>query len=634
MAVQKKQDLSKRTRITQAIVRYPQPVLAFLGLVAGGILIVVFKNYDLAKLIWYATLIIGGIPVVAKTIMGIARGKLAADIIATLAIITAIVTDEAFAGIIIVLMQTGGEAIDDYGFRKASSSLEELISRSPRVARRKSGNIVEEVEISKVKIGDRLTVRPGDLLPVDGNVIEGIAEIDESAVTGEPMPVSKISGGQLLSGTVNIGSAFDMVATRIGSESQYSRIVESVRRAQSEKSSIQRIADKYAIWFTPLTIAISVSSYLMTRNVDILLAVLVVATPCPLILATPLAVISGINRVAKENIIVKSGSAMEQIGKARVAIFDKTGTLTLGIPTFTSVITFNGDEEEMLKMAASIEQFSSHPVAVAIASEGKKRFGELFPVSDFVENPGRGVEGIVQGKRISLGSQAFIESIINEQLSPHNCPVIQDPKRGGSLVSFIAIDGELKGAILFADKLREGVTSFIRELQYLGIRKTVMLTGDSPTNAEVIAREAGIEEFEANLLPDQKVDAVKKLTDEYESSIMVGDGINDAPALATSTIGVAMGAHGTGISSEAADVVLLVDDVTKVATAMKVSQWMLHIAKQSIFFGMGGSIIMMIVAGFGYIAPAEGAIFQEILDIVVILNALRVRTGMKKASSF
>ena len=634
MAVQKKQDLSKRKRITQAIVRYPQPVLAFLGLVAGGILIVVFKNYDLAKLIWYATLIIGGIPVVAKTIMGIARGKLAADIIATLAIITAIVTDEAFAGIIIVLMQTGGEAIDDYGFRKASSSLEELISRSPRVARRKSGNIVEEVEISKVKIGDRLTVRPGDLLPVDGNVIEGIAEIDESAVTGEPMPVSKISGGQLLSGTVNIGSAFDMVATRIGSESQYSRIVESVRRAQSEKSSIQRIADKYAIWFTPLTIAISVSSYLMTRNVDILLAVLVVATPCPLILATPLAVISGINRVAKENIIVKSGSAMEQIGKARVAIFDKTGTLTLGIPTFTSVITFNGDEEEMLKMAASIEQFSSHPVAVAIASEGKKRFGELFPVSDFVENPGRGVEGIVQGKRISLGSQAFIESIINEQLSPHNCPVIQDPKRGGSLVSFIAIDGELKGAILFADKLREGVTSFIRELQYLGIRKTVMLTGDSLTNAEVIAREAGIEEFEANLLPDQKVDAVKKLTDEYESSIMVGDGINDAPALATSTIGVAMGAHGTGISSEAADVVLLVDDVTKVATAMKVSQWMLHIAKQSIFFGMGGSIIMMIVAGFGYIAPAEGAIFQEILDIVVILNALRVRTGMKKASSF
>lgn len=267
-------------------------------MVAGGILIVVFKNYDLAKLIWYATLIIGGIPVVAKTIMGIARGKLAADIIATLAIITAIVTDEAFAGIIIVLMQTGGEAIDDYGFRKASSSLEELISRSPRVARRKSGNIVEEVEISKVKIGDRLTVRPGDLLPVDGNVIEGIAEIDESAVTGEPMPVSKISGGQLLSGTVNIGSAFDMVATRIGSESQYSRIVESVRRAQSEKSSIQRIADKYAIWFTPLTIAISVSSYLMTRNVDILLAVLVVATPCPLILATPLAVISGINRVA------------------------------------------------------------------------------------------------------------------------------------------------------------------------------------------------------------------------------------------------------------------------------------------------------------------------------------------------
>ncbi|MEM0140612.1 MAG: heavy metal translocating P-type ATPase [Thermoplasmatales archaeon] len=595
-------------------------------MITDGIVAIAFNDDQIATLIWYSTLIIGGIPVVAKTVIGLVKGKLAADVIATLAIITAIATDEAFAEIIIVLMQTGGEAIDDYVFRRASSSLEELISRSPRIARRKSGNVVEEVSIDKVHVGDVLTVRPRDLVPVDGKVIEGVAEIDESAVTGEPMPVTKMPGDQLLSGTINVGSAFDMVATRIGSESQYSRIAESVRKAQSEKSSIQRIADKYAIWFTPLTVAVSVTSYIATRNVDILLAVLVVATPCPLILATPLAVISGINKVAKENIIVKSGSAMEQIGRAKVSIFDKTGTLTYGIPNFTGVIIFDGDEEEILKVPASLEQFSSHPVATALDNEGKKRFGELFSVSDFKENPGRGVEGVVLGKRVAMGSQMFIESIIHECLNSEINRVIIEQKIGSSLFSFVAINGQLKGAILFDDKLREGVHLFSRELKELGVEKTVMLTGDSQTNAAIIANEAGIEELKANLLPDQKMDAVKSLTKEYESSIMVGDEINDAPALATSTTGIAMGAHGTGISSEATDVVLLVDDVTMVATAMRVSQRMIRIAKQSIFIGMGGSI-MMILASFGYIAPAEGAILQEILDVAVIMNALRVRAG-------
>jgi heavy metal translocating P-type ATPase len=625
-------DLSKGTwsfdrlgRVHYIIRRYPLPVLSFMGLLIGGILTVIFGDPLLGKWVWYATVIIGGLPVVAKTAISVSKRKFSADIIASLAIITAILTDEAFAGIIIVLMQTGGEAIEDYGFRRASSSLEELISRAPRMARRKLNSIVEEVKIEDVKVGDILMVRPGDLVPVDGQVNEGVAALDESAVTGEPMPVTKKVGDQLLSGTVNVGSAFEMLATRVSSESEYSKIVDLVRRAQSEKSAIQRIANRYAVWFTPLTVLVAVLSYALSRNVDTLLAVLVVATPCPLILATPIAVISGVNRAAKAGVIVKSGSAMEQIGRGRVAIFDKTGTLTYGTPDFTQVITFEGEEDEMLKIAASLEQLSSHPVAVAIAREGRRRFGELLQVTDFMENPGRGVEGRINGKHIAVGSQTFIETSIHKTLNRELYPILQGRKREGSLVSFIAIDHVLTGVILFTDKLREGVPQFIRELKELGIKETVMLTGDSYANAEVIADEAGVGEFEANLLPSQKVAAVRKLTEKYKSSIMVGDGINDAPALATATIGIAMGAHGTGISSEAADVVLLVDDVTRVGAAIAIGQRMLKIAKQSIFFGMGGSIVMMIIASFGYIAPSEGAILQEILDIAVILNALRVR---------
>lgn len=626
-SVNKRERIHQWRRVIRAVRRYPLPVVSFIGLLAGIIITLLFRNNELARWLWFATLIVGGLPVIARTITGMSKGKFAVDIIATLAIAVAIFTDEAFAGLIIVLMQTGGEAIDDYGFRKASSSLEQLVSRSPRIARRKIKFGFEEVRIDNVQINDILLVRPGDIVPVDGQVTEGVAEIDEAAITGEPLPVTKNTGDQLLSGTVNVGTAFEMEATKISSESQYSKIVDMVRKAQSEKSAIQRIADKYALWFTPLTVAISITAYLITRSEDTLLAVLVVATPCPLILATPLAVISGVNRAAKESIIVKSGSAMEQIGMSRVAIFDKTGTLTHGIPRFKQVIAFNGNEERLLRTVSSLEQLSAHPIAVAVAKEGKRRFKEFLPVINFRETPGRGVEGIIQGKHVAVGSQIYIEPIIHGSIDPKLYPILRDTKKVGSLISYVAEDNVLTGVIVFTDELRDGVHKFVKGLKKFGIEETVMLTGDSKINAEIIAREAGIRNFGVNLLPSQKVEEVRKLTDQYKTSIMVGDGINDAPALATATVGVAMGAHGTGISSEAADIVLLVDDVTRVGTAIAISQRMLRITKQSIFFGMGGSIIMMVIASFGYIVPAQGAILQEILDIVVILNALRARGG-------
>jgi heavy metal translocating P-type ATPase len=604
---------------------YPLPFFALAGLVAGTIEMFGFGASDIARWIWYATLVVGGAPVVLKTISGMLKGKFAADIVAMLAIVTAVLTDEVFAGIIIVLMQTGGEAIDDFGFSRASSSLEELIARAPRLARRKRDDTIEEIGASEVKVGDVLVVRPGDLVPVDGDVETGTADVDESALTGEPLPRTKTRGDHLLSGSVDVGSAFEMRATRISRESQYSRVVELVKKAQTEKPPIQRLADKYAVWFTPTAVGMAAIGFLLTRSVDAFLAVLVVATPCPLILATPLAVISGVNKAAKESIIVKSGAAIEQIGRGRVVIFDKTGTLTYGTPVIDRVVSFGGREDDLLKLAASIGQLSSHPVAASMAKDGRERFVNLFPARNFREAPGQGMEAEVEGKRVVIGSQRYVEATLGNKFDSQSEVILREVQRKGTLVSFVAVDGTPAGIIIFSDQIRPGVPALIQKLRELGVEQTVMLTGDNELNAGTIAREAGIDKVRANLLPEQKVDEVRRLTAEYKTSIMVGDGINDAPALATATVGVAMGAHGTGISAEAADVVLMVDDVTKVGDGIAIGQRMMHIAKQSIFFGMGGSLVLMAVASFGYIQPAAGAIMQEVLDIVVILNALRVR---------
>ncbi|MDG6910688.1 MAG: heavy metal translocating P-type ATPase, partial [Nitrososphaerota archaeon] len=584
-----------------------------------------FGDYGLARWVWYGTLIVAGAPVVFKTTRGMLKGRFAADVVAMLAIVTAILVDEAFAGVVIVLMQTGGEAIDDYGFRRASSSLESLIARAPRTARRRKDDGVEEVSVSEVLAGDELLVRQGDLVPVDGVVESGVAEIDESALTGEPLPRTKEEGDRLLSGSVNVGAAFGMRATKVSTESQYAKIVELVARAQTEKPPIQRLADRYAIWFTPVTLVMAVLGVLLTRNVDTFLAVLVVATPCPLILATPLAVISGVNRAAKESIIVKSGAAIEQIGRGRVVVFDKTGTLTYGTPIIDRVVAFDGREDDLLRMAASVEQYSAHPVAVSMVKEGKERFGNLLPVSGFKEVPGLGVEASVGGKRIVLGSQMYVETTVGRRFDGRTESMLRDVRRSGGLLSFVAVEGAAAGVIVFSDKLRPGVPFMMQRLRELGVERTVMLTGDNSVNAETIAKEAGIERVEANLLSEQKVEQVTRLTREYGGTIMVGDGINDAPALASATVGIAMGAHGTGISADAADMVLLVDDVTKVSDGIAIGQRMLHIAKESIFFGMGGSFVLMGIASFGLIQPALGAIMQEVLDAAVILNALRVR---------
>lgn len=622
--LQMEQETEKISKFVWFVKNYPIPVLALIGLIVGGVL-QISNEEQIGKIAWFVTLIGGGIPVVWQTVREVLHKHFVADIVAMLAIIVSIILNDAFPGVIIVLMQSGGKALEDYAYRRASSSLDNLLSRAPRIAHRRIKNSIEEIQVSQINIDDVLIIKPGDLIPVDGEILSLQARIDESSLTGEPLPKSKTCGGQVFSGTINAGDVFEIKATKKSDESQYSRIVKLVKRAQHEKAPIQRLADKYAVWFTPFTLVVSAVGWLVTNNFQTILSVLVVATPCSLIFATPVAIISGINKAAKTGIIIKTGAAIEQIARTQVAVFDKTGTITFGTPSVERIVSFNGStSDEILLKAASLEQMSSHSIASMIVQKGKEKFEKLLIPENFREIPGAGVEGRIGQEHIMIGAPSIFENSGVDFFNNIN-HATDKIKPEGRMVAFVAINGKLAGAILFGDEIRPDVKSMIKKLNTMGVKKTVLLTGDIKNNAKNIAEQAGITNYEAELVPEEKVVAVKKLRQEYENVIMVGDGINDAPALAASTVGIAMGAKGTAISAEAADVVFLVDKVSRVVDTIEIGKKTISVAKQSIFVGLGGSFIFMGIAMFGHLPPTIGAILQEVLDVSVILNALRAR---------
>ncbi len=599
----------ERTReLLRVLARRPVALFAAAGLAAGLI--------ARSDRVFFATLLVGGIPLVVQTLRGMLRGRFAADIVAMLAIITAVVLGQYFAGAVIVLMQSGGEALEAYAMGRASQSLEALLARAPRIAHRARGDLIEDVPVEDVRVGDVLVIKPGDLVPVDAAVTAGTSTVDQAALTGEPLPIRAIAGTTLMSGSVNLQGALHARALRPSAQSQYQQIVQLVERARREKPPIQRLADRFAVWFTPLTLAMCGVAYLVTGSTVSILAVLVVATPCPLILATPVAVIAGISRAADIGVIVKHGRAIEQLGLARAVVFDKTGTLTLGHPSVAHVDVLDGiAAPELLRLAAGVEQLSSHHLGRAVVDAGRAQYPALPPVTGFRETPGRGVSGRVDGRRVSVGSPRYLRDA--------GVPLADG--QGDGTAAYVAIDGRLAGTIEFADRIRHQVPALLQRLAVLGVTDTVMLTGDREAPAEAIAAQAGIRTVRANLLPADKVSAVRDLTQRYGTVLMVGDGINDAPALAAATVGVAMGAHGTAVSAEAADVVLLVDDIARVGDAIAISRRMRRVALQSIGVGLGLSFALMVVASLGHITPAAGAVMQEALDAAVILNALRVR---------
>ena len=539
-----------------------------------------------------------------------------------LAIVTALMLGEPLAGLIVVLMQTGGEALERYAQGRASEAVRELEAAAPRVAHRIVGGQVDDVPAELVTVGDDLLLRPGELLACDAVVLEGRSHVDGSRITGEPVPVSALPGVRLLSGSLNIEGPLTVRATAPASESQYARIVELVRTAQASKSPLQRLADRYAVWFTPLTLAVCAGAYLLSGDPTRVLAVLVVATPCPLILATPVAVVGGINRAARRGIIFRHGTALEQLGRVRVAIFDKTGTLTIGRPKVARALTVTEfTEAEVLRLAGSVEHGSGHLLARTLVQEAVERGIVLPPGKHITEAPGQGVGGEVEGHQVTVGGWSHMVS-----RHPDAEPALRGllaQTQGAELRAYVVVDGQGAGLIEYADRLRPELAGFIPELHRLGVSRIVLLSGDDQANVTAVGRAVGIDEAHGDLLPGAKVAYVQRLMKEGQRVLMVGDGTNDAPALSTATVGMALAAGGGGISAEAADAVILADDPTRVVEAIRISRRTLRLARQSIWVGLGLSSAAMVVASFGYIPPVAGALLQEAIDVAVILNALR-----------
>lgn len=638
------------TRLWHAAQRYPVPLVALgLLLISGALWL--SGHAELAQWALLAIIVIGGMPLLWETSVQMAHGEFGVDLIAILAIGGSVLLREYLAGAIVVLMLSGGEALEAYALQRARSSLSALAERAPRTAHVWKGDHLTNLPAEEVEIGMQVVVKPGELIPVDGVVIAGTSSVSEADLTGEPVPARREPGSLVMSGSVNLDSVLEVRTTKRSADSQYAQIVRLVEAAQQQKAPIHRLADRYGAGFTVVAVVMAAAAWALSGNSTIALAVLVVATPCPLILATPIAIMSGIDVAAHRGIIVKGGVTIEQLGEVDVAVFDKTGTLTLGIPQLVGMAPWNeaghgrggdadvGADDLLLRMVASVEQLSAHVLARAVVEAAHARELSLVAVSDFEEVPGKGVRGRVpwpsatsgQGaeegaataaKEIAVGNRTYMRALdiaLPEELLAERVRRTAE----GQIVSFVAIERRVAGLLIFADVPRADLGRLSPELKAGGIQQTVLLTGDGATVAAQIGELAGVDKVVAHCLPEQKVQVVSDLQQRGRKVLMVGDGVNDAPALATANVGLAMGAQGLTASAAAADAVLLSTDILQVVGAVRLGRRVMLVAKQGIWVGMGLSLIAMGFAAFGFIPPAAGAVLQEGVDVLVILNALR-----------
>ncbi len=594
----------------------PGAALAFiiLGLVLGGAV-----PRTPGRIIWLVGLALTGLPVVATTLRGVLARRFAADLVATLAIIAALLIGEPLPGLIVVLMQSGGEALEAYARGRASDAVRELEAAAPSLAHRVGPDGVTDLPADEIEPGDRILVRPGELVPCDGVVLQGRSHVDAAQLTGEPVPIVGEPGVRLLSGSRNLEGPLTLQVLAPARESQYARIVELVRTAQASKAPLQRLADRYALWFTPITLIVCLVSWIVSRDPSRVLAVLVVATPCPLILAAPVAIVGGINRAARHRVIVRHGTALEQLGGVTVAVFDKTGTLTIGRPAVSCVLPLEPfTEHDVLRFAAAVEHGSGHLLARTLVDEAVRR-GIVIPgARSVVEAAGEGVAGEVEGVDVAVGGWAFVggRAAALGRSSPLRLP-------GHGLRAYVTIGGRPAGVVEYADAVRSGAPALIDRLRRLGLRRMVVLSGDAGDNTAAVAAAVGVDDARGDLLPQDKVEAVRALVQGGERVVMLGDGTNDAPALGIATVGVALASGGGGITAEAADAVILGDDPGRLADAVEISRRTMRIARQSIWIGLGLSGAAMVAAAAGYVPPTVGALLQEAVDVAVILNALR-----------
>lgn len=551
------------------------------------------------------------------------------DTIALVAMVGALALGELLAGVVIGLMFSGGLALEELASARARRELTALVERAPKRARIRTKDGLRDMPVEQVEVGDIAVVRTGEVIPVDGTLLSEQAVIDTSTLTGEPLPVTLGAGMAVLSGTANAGAPFEVRAERPAAESAYAALVRLVEQAETERAPLVRIADRYAGFFLPATLLIAGSAWALSGDAVRGLAVVVVATPCPLILAAPIALVSGLSRAAGEGVVVKGASAIETLGQVRTVLFDKTGTLTVGTPEVRQIVSRPGfDSAEVLSLAASVDSMSAHVLGAALVQAASEEELRLEEPAQVEEDPGQGIAGTVNGRRVAIGSRRF--------LSEHGIPpgeleagVIVDGHGSGEARVLVGVDGALAGVIVMADDLRPDARGIVQRLRAEGVQQVAMVSGDRRSVAERVGRELGADRVYGEQSPQDKLEVIRRLREDqsHGSVMMVGDGVNDAPALALADIGVAMGAAGATVSSETADAVITVDRVDRVADAIHAGRRSLLIARQSVFVGMGLSLAAMGVAAAGYLPPLAGALLQEGIDLAVILNALRALRG-------
>jgi heavy metal translocating P-type ATPase len=593
--------------------------LALAGL-AGGLAAWLAGAAQLGDRLLAVTVAAGLLPLAVSVARALARRQPGVDLIALLAMAGALALGEVLAGAVIAVMLASGRLLEAYAGERASRELHALLERAPRMVHRYQDGGLASPPLEEVRPGDRLLVKPGEVVPVDGLVEGPTAVLDEAALTGEAELVERGDGDRVRSGVVNAGPPFDLVATSTAATSTYAGILRLVTQAQASRAPFVRLADRYALAFVPLTLAVAGAAWLVSGEAVRALAVLVVATPCPLILAAPVAIVGGISRAARRGIVVKSGGALERLAAGRVLLFDKTGTLTAGAPVVAEVQAAAGDGDELLGLAASLDQLSQHVLAGAIVRAAAERHLRLVFPADVEEQPGRGVRGRVGGHQVAVGKAAWAAA--GQPLPPWARRLRRRGALEGFSTVFVAVDGVLAGALAVRDPVRPDATRTLRDLRRAGLRRMVLVTGDHPEVAELVGAAVGVDEVLAERSPAEKVEAAR-LERAAGPTIMVGDGINDAPALAAADVGVAMGARGATASSEAADVVLVVDRFDRLTEAIQVARRSRRIALQSVLAGMGLSLAAMGVAAAGLLAPVAGAVLQEAIDVAVIANALR-----------
>lgn len=601
----------------------------YLLLTAGMLATVVVALLSLAGLHevarWIAILVVGAVIAITAwdMVRDILRAHFGLDILALIAMIATLLVGEYIASLVIVLMLSGGEALEDYASRRAARDLTALLDRSPQTAHvldESADSAPRDVPVDEVVQGMELLVRPSEIVPVDGVLLSAHASFDESSLTGESVPVSREAGDEVLSGVVNGSNAVRIRALRRSADSQYQQIIALVHEAQESKAPTVRLADRFAVPFTLVSLLIAGIAWWIAGDPLRFAQVLVLATPCPLLIAAPVAFLGGLSRSAKEGVIVKGGGVIEQLARVRSAAFDKTGTLTQGRPELIEVRAAGGvDADEVLRLAASAEQYSSHVLAEGVRRAAVDRGLRLAPAAHAEEIATNGVTATIEGRVVVVGKPAYVAS-----LAP-------DTRRtelaSGQLAAYVAIDGRFAGALVLADAVRPDAAAVVEGLRQRGIERIVMLTGDADATAAAIAAPLGVNEVHAELLPGQKVSLAAEMTPR--PLLMVGDGVNDAPVLAAADIGVAMGARGSTAAGEAADAVVLKDSLLPVLRAVDIGRHTLRVAYAAIWIGIVLSVGLMLIAATGIIPAVAGAFIQELVDLATILYALRALTGPK-----